>query len=60
MGVQVDYELSAPRAKGQPRCDVRICIFSVSTSKVSTVWKRAAEVEWKLKVDLYEFQTVEV
>jgi hypothetical protein len=30
----------------------------VSTSKVSTVWKRAAEVEWKLKVDLYEFQTV--
>ena len=33
---------------------------SVSTSKVSTVWKRAAEVEWKLKVDLYKFQTVEV
>jgi hypothetical protein len=35
-------------------------LVSVSTSKVSTIWKRAAEVEWKLEVDLYKFQTVEV
>ena len=41
-------------------CTKSTAAASVSTSKVSTVWKRAAEVEWKLKVDLYKFQTVEV